>query len=182
MRKKFTVDTVDGTSVYAFGDCTDVEDSAVITRFKYWRLDDRRNPAKIYLKSAGVGAEAFMTWSVFDNFDYLYNFGSLQNQTGFPIHITVNPNDDFELGLSPNAVYVLRGEYHRSAQILSADDDTPEMPSDYHSLIMYQAMKYYAQLESAPEVLERAKDGMSRVMRQLIKNQAQPFRVGGPLA
>ena len=86
------------------------------------------------------------------------------------------------MGLAPDAIYVLTGEYHRSAQILSADADEPEMPSDYHSLIKYQAMKYYGQYESAQEVVDRANDGIRRIMRQLIRNQGQPFRVGGPLA
>lgn len=182
LRKKFTVNTVDGTSVYAFGDCTDVEDSAVITRFKMWRLDDQRNPPTVYLSSTGVGGETFVSYTSFDGFNSLYNFGSLQNQTGFPIHITVNPNNEIELGLTPGAVYVLRGEYHRSAQILSADADTPEMPTDYHSLIKYQAMMFYGQYESAPEIVDRADTGINKIMRQLIRNQGQSFRLGGPLA
>ena len=182
LRKDFEVDTVSGTDTYAFGVCTDVDDSAVISRFKTWRLDDRRNPPKIFLKSAGVGGQVFLSYTIWDNFEYLYKTGALQNQTSQPVHITVNPKDEIVLGTTPNDIYTLRGSYHKSAQILAADSDTPEMPSAYHNLIMYQAMEYYGLFESAPEIISRAQFGMRRLMNQLNRNQGQAFRVGGPLA
>lgn len=182
LRKKFNVNTVDGTDTYAFGDCTDIDDAALITRFKTWRLDDRANPPKVFLLSAGVGSEIFLTWTKWDYFEYLYKTGSLQNQTSFPVHITVNPKDEIQLGITPNDIYTLTGDYHKSAQILVADTDIPEMPTDYHSLIKYQAMIWYAESESASEVLMRGQIGYGRIMRQLIRNQGSPFRVGGPMA
>ena len=182
LRKDFTVDTVSGTDTYAFGVCTDVDDAAIISRFKLWRLDDRRNPPKIFLTSAGEGAQVFLSWTMWDNFEYLYKTGSLQNQTAQPVHITVNPKDEIVLGITPNDVYTLRGSYHKSAQTLVADADTPEMPVQYHDLIMYQAMEWYGIFESAPEIITRARKGINRLKNQLIRNQGQPFRVGGPLA
>lgn len=182
LRKDFEVDTVAGTDTYAFGACTDVDDAALITRFKTWRLDDRRNPPKIFLTSSGVGSQVFLSYTMWDNFEYLYKTGALQNQTSQPVHITVNPKDEIVLGISPNDIYTLRGSYHKSAQILAADGDIPEMPTVYHNLIMYQAMEYYGMFESAPEVVSRARVGMRRLMNQLNRNQGQAFRVGGPLA
>lgn len=182
LRKDFTVDTVDGTDTYAFGDCTDVDDAALITRFKTWRLDDRRNPPKIHLTSVGVGQQVFLSWTVWDNFEYLYRTGALQTQTAQPIHITVNPKDEIVLGITPNDIYTLRGSYHKSAQVLEANADVPEMPAAYHQLIMYQAMEYYGYYQSAPEVISRAQNGIRRLGNQLKRNQSQPFRVGGPIA
>jgi len=182
LRKKFVVDTVAGTATYAPGVCTDVDDAALITRFKTWRLDDRRNPPKIHLKTTGVGGQVFLSWSMWDNFSYLYETGTLQTQTSQSIHITVNPEDQFQLGIVPNDIYVVSGEYHKSAQILTNDTDIPEMPVDYHNLIMYKAMKYYGLSESAPEIIIRADDGIRLVGNQLNRNQSMPFRMGGPLA
>ncbi len=182
LRKKFTVDTVDGTDTYAFGDCTDVDDAAVISRFREWKLNDSRNPPKIYLTTTGVGGQVLLTYSPWDNFEYLYKTGSLQSQTSQPVHITVNPKNEIVLGITPNDTYTLIGDYYKSAQILAADSDTPEMPSQYHSLIMYQAMEYYGLFESAPEIVTRARGGMRRLRNQLKHNQDQPYRLGGPLA
>ncbi len=182
LRKKFSVDTVAGTDTYAFGVCTDTDDAALITRFKTWRLDDPRNPPKIHLTSTGVGGQVLLTWAPWDNFEYLYKTGSLQTQTSQPIHITVNPKDEIQLGITPNDIYTLIGDYHKSAQVLAADGDVPEMPAAYHDLIKYQAMQFYALFESAPEILARAEKGLNRLNRQLKRNQSQPFRVGGPMA
>lgn len=181
-RRSFEVDTVDGTGIYTFGDCTDVRDAAIISRFKLWRLDDLRNPPKIFLTSNGVGGQILLTWSPWDSFEYLYKTGALQTQTSQPIHITVNPNDEIELGIVPNDIYTLRGDYHRSAQILAADGDIPEMPDAYHSLIKYEAMISYATFESAPEILTRGMKGKQRINNQLKRNQSQPFSHAGPLA
>ena len=182
LRKKFSVNTVDGTDTYAFGDCTDVDDAALITRFKEWHLDDPRNPPKIYLTTTGVGGQVLLTWAPWDNFEYLYKTGALQTQTAQPIHITVNPKDEIQLGITPNDDYTLIGDYHKSAQILAADGDIPEMPIAYHDLIKYTAMEYYALFESAPEILTRAEKGKIRLMNQLKRNQERLFRTGGPMA
>jgi len=182
MRKKFTVDTVAGTDNYAFGACTDVDDAALITRFKEWHLDDPRNPPKIYLTSAGVGGQVLLTWAPWDNFELLYKTGSLQSQTSQPVHITVDPKDEIHLGITPNDIYTLIGDYHKSAQILAADGDIPEMPTAYHDLIKYTAMEFYGLFESAPEIISRAERGQKRLMNQLKRNQDQVFRRGGPLA
>lgn len=182
MRKKFSVDTVAGTDTYAFGDCTDVDDAALITRFKAWRLNDQRNPPKIYLTSTGLGGQVLLTWAPWDNFEYLYKTGSLQTQTSQPVHITVNPKDEIQLGITPNDIYTLIGDYHKSAQILAADADVPEMPTAYHDLIKYQAMEFYGFFESAPEIISRAENGMKRIRNQLKRNQDQPYRIAGPMS
>lgn len=182
LRKKFSVDTVAGTDTYAFGVCTDVDDAALITRFKTWRLNDPRNPPKIFLTATGNGGQILLTWAPWDNFEYLYKTGSLQNQTSQPIHITVNPKDEIQLGITPNDIYTLIGDYHKSPQVLAADGDVPEMPSHYHDLIKYQAMEFYGLFESAPEIISRAQKGIRRITNQLKRNQSQPFRIAGPLA
>tara|TARA_R110002096_G_C14661910_1_gene728353 strand:+ start:35889 stop:36614 length:726 start_codon:yes stop_codon:yes gene_type:complete len=182
LRKKFTVDTVAGTDTYAFGDCTDVDDASVITRFKSWRLDDQRNPPKIYLTSTGLGGQVLLTWAPWDNFEYLYKTGSLQSQTSQPVHITVNPKDEIQLGITPNDIYTLIGDYHKSAQILALDADIPEMPTAYHDLIKYQAMEFYGLFESAPEIVSRAQNGMKRLRNQLKRNQDPQYRIAGPMA
>lgn len=182
LRKDFTVNTVDGTDTYAFTDCTDVDDAAIISRFKTWRLDDRGNPPKLFLTSAGIGGQVFLSYTMWDNFEYLYKTGSLQTQTSQPVHITVNPKDEIQLGITPNDIYTLTGSYHKSAQILAVDGDIPEMPTAYHDLIKYQAMEYYGLFESAPEILARATKGIRRLTNQLNRNQGQTFRTSGPLA
>ena len=182
MRKKFTLVTSSGDDTYAFSDCTDVDDAAAISRFNSWRLSDVRNPPKMYLTSDGVAGETILTYTAWDNFEYLYKTGSLQSQTSRPVHISVDPANNIRLGITPDDSYTITGTYQRSEQVLSANADTPEMPGSYHDLIMYQVMEWYGLEQTAPEVLVRAERGMRRLRRQLSKNQLEKLRITGSMA
>ena len=182
MRKKFTMPTVDGTGEYAYTACTDVDLTTAIDRFKRWHLDVRRNPPIIYLTSAGVSGQTILTWAPWDDFEYLYLFGSRQSQTSRPIHITVDPEDKIRLGPTPDDIYTLTGTYYKSGQTLAADDDVPEMPTQYHRLIMYKAMEYYADYEAADNVERRSIKGTAQVLPNLIRNQGPKVRIGSSLA
>lgn len=179
-RHGFTVNTVEDDDTYAYGDVTDTTTSAVITRLSHWRLNDPRDPPKIYLTSAGVGTQNWMIWVPWEDFKSVYRIGT-QN-SGYPAHIAIDPQNNIVIGPKPNGIYTITGDYQRSAQTLAADDDTPEMPSQYHMLIVYEAMQRYGYTESAPEVLARGEKYAGILMRQLQNNQLPGFRLAGPLA
>ncbi len=181
LRRDFTFDTTSGVDTYASDAVTDVDDAAIITRFRAWRITDKRNPPKLYLTSSGVAGQTLLVWVAWDEFEYLYKTGAIQAQTSKSVHITNSPKDELVLGMSPNDVYTITGSYHMSAQVLATNTDVPEMPPAYHSLIKYQAMEYYGLFESAPEIISRAQRGMSRIMNQLNRNQGTRVRFGRPL-
>jgi len=180
MRVGFTVNTVSGTDSYAYGTVTDILTSAVITRFSRWRLFDENDPPKIYLTASGVGTEGWLIPLGWDNFKWLYRKGTQNN--GYPAHITIDPQNNIVLGPKPDGIYTVTGDYQRSAQILAADGDIPEMPTQYHDLIMYLAMEKYALFHSAQEVLVAARTGIGRILGQLEMNQLPPMPLAGPMA
>lgn len=182
MRSTFTVNTVASDDTYAYTDCTDSRLSLAISRFKRWIIldDDGRSNVKIYLQSSGVGTERWLTYLDWSSFRAIYKVGTQNNQA--PAHFTIDPQDNIVLGPKPDAVYVVSGEYQMSAQVLAANADTPEMPSDYHQLIVYRAMKKYAGFESAPDVLSRAVTEGNTVQRQLEFNQLPVPAQAPPLA
>lgn len=169
LRSDFTFDTVADDFEYSFGDATDVDAAATITRFSSWRFADYQNPPKQYLTSGGVGGQ---TWLIYAKFDWWRNIYSIGTQTsGVPHHIAVSPRDTILLGPTPDDIYTITGEYFKSPQILSDDSDTPEMPAQYHQLIVYKAMEKYAGYESANEVMIRAQYEGMPMLRQLYVNQ-----------
>lgn len=177
LRKGFTFDTVAGTSAYAYGSITDVDTSpAAITRFKAWY----RNSMKAYLQSSGVGTEYPLVWAEWEAFRRWYRYGTQNNQQ--PIHVSEDPSGQLVLGPAPDAVYVVSGDYQRSAQVLALDADTPEMPLNFHMLIVYEAMKKYAGYEAAAEVFTRANISASPMWRDIERNQLPPMTWGAPLA
>jgi hypothetical protein len=169
LRHTFTLSTTANDDTYAYTDCTDSTSGSAIIRFSNWRLNDCLDPPKIYLTSSGVGTETWMTWMPWEHFKTLYRRGT-QNAS-YPIHISVDPQNNLVIGPKPNGIYTLTGDFYRSAQTLSDNSDTPEMPSQFHYLAVYEAMQKYGYFESAPEVLARGREAGSDLMRQLELNQ-----------
>lgn len=179
LRKQFTLTTTASDATYAFGDCTDVSTASAISRFKAWLVDDPANPPHCYLQSAGAGTETVMSYIPYEAFRYMYELGT--HAEGQPTHISVDPADNIVVGPTPDDVYVITGEYHRSAQVLAANGDTPEMPSDYHMLIVYTAMEDMGFAEVAEEILQRSNVKRRRLLRQLETVQAPRLYMAGPL-
>lgn len=182
LRSTWTVDTVASDDTYAYGDVTDSRLSAVITRFRRWWLYDAEGFPNIrsYLTSAGVAGEKYLLPLPWASFRDLYKKGTQTNNA--PVHVAVDPQRNLVFGPKPDAAYTITGEYQMSAQVLAADADTPEMPSDYHQLIVYEAMKKYGAFHSAPEVSARGITEGNKVMRQLENNQRPECGLAGPLA
>lgn len=182
MRGSFTLSTSASDDTYAYGDCTDSVTSSAITRFSRWYPDD----FKIYLTSAGVGTEGWLTYQEWDAFKRVYRIGT-QNE-GYPAIVTVDPSENIVLGPVPNAAYTVSGDYQKSVQTLgaanpgSADTEEPEMPAQFHDLIWLGAMRRYASYESAPEVWAEAKSQHGELMRALESSQLPHPNFANPLA
>ncbi|TFH85271.1 hypothetical protein EQG41_18330 [Billgrantia azerbaijanica] len=178
MRKEFTLTTSADVDTYDYTSA--VDGGNTITRFKSWHFGDIYNPPKSYLESAGVGSESRMTFLPWAHFRSIYRIGEVAS--GAPRFITIDPNDNIVLGPKPDAAYVITGEYHRAAQVLAANDDVPEMPSDYHMAIVYLAMEDFGLYDAATEILSRARTKGRRLTRQLERTQLPKMRMSGPMA
>lgn len=182
LRHGFTLNTTANQDTYSYTSCVDGTTGSAIERFNKWRLEDPLDPPRIYRDSAGVGTENFLSYLPYTWFKQLYKLGD--HPPGYPAHITVDPQNNILLGPTPNDEYVISAEYFRSAQSLTGDGDEPEMPSQYHYLIIYEAMKKYGYDQSAQELIARGEIEGDRLKRQLENNQSgiNEFEVAGPLA
>ena len=126
MKSTFTVNTVSGTAAYAGSDCTDSRLSAAITqaRFNHWIIDDDDSPPKIYLTSEGVAAQRFIYFWPWEQFERIYRIAGQNTATGQPAYISIDPQLNFVLGPTPDAVYTVTGNYQRGVQTMTADGCT----------------------------------------------------------
>lgn len=180
LRSQFTVNTTSGVDAYAYGACTDSRLSATISRFSKWFANDNLTPPKCYLTSGGVGGQYFLKFIDWESFCSLYRIGNINPSS--PCHITVDPQDRLVLGPTPNDVYTITGDYQMGPQVLSVDDDTPEMPSKFHMLIAYDAMRKYAGDQAAQEAMTRAVNEGGHLRSILDLEQLPMWRSGRPMA
>lgn len=182
LRKEFTLTTTASDYSYAYGDCTDVATASAITRLRRWAFTDVYNRPKVYLQSAGSGTETWLTYIDWAHFRTLYLLGS--QAEGMPAHISIDPANNIVLGPTPDDTYVVTGEYHRSAQVLDTTDDTdtPELPTDFHMLIVFIAMEDAGLFDVADEIVARSERKKRRLIRHLMQDQLPAIRKARPLA
>ncbi len=182
LRSHFTLDTTAEDPSYAYGNCNDVGDDAAITRFRRWDLDSRERPL-IYLSADGKATERQLAIDNWTHFRYLYVRAT--HTAAYPGAIAVDVANNLYLGPTPDAVYRVTGNYWKSNQALAADADIPELPADYHMMIVWRAIVKYAYNTVSHEVLARAKAEGPPLYDALVLNQAYSrlsFSVAGPLA
>lgn len=180
MRTGFTFNTVSNTDLYAFGVITNVETSAFIARFGRWWAHDLNEPYLAYLTSGGIGNQYRLIYIPYDYFKDLYKIGTQNN--GQPIHISVDNRNRLILGPKPNAIYTVTGEFQLGVQVLAVDADVPDMPANYHDLVVYYGMEKYGADAVAAEVYTRAVREGGRLLRALERSQLPEVRIGEPLA
>jgi len=114
-----------------------------------------------------------------DSFRNLYQFGAMRTNYSRPVQVSVTPEKHLALGMTPDQPYVITGEYFSSPVVLSADTDTPAIPTRFHMLLVYDAMSAYAAFESAPEVDTRAQKARNKLWPVFLREQT-PALVSGP--
>jgi hypothetical protein len=186
MRAPFQVSTAQGVDAYAAAAVKDVSNPSApadIARFGAWQADDIYNPIKATPDPVGDYANQFylpyLEWNAFRR---IYKFGARQTQQGRPAHISVDDQQRLVVGPIPDGVYVIDGDYQRSAQILTTNTDIPDMPDYLHDLIAYYAMARYGTANIAVEVIARAQDESRNKMLMLEYRYLPSMGFGGSLA
>ena len=170
MRTSMSFTTVEGQASYTLAQIG-------ITDFGNWATDTFRN----YATSAGIQSEIFMDYLAYDVWRNSYQFGALRNSKSRPIQFTYDPVFSVGLGPVPVEGYTVIGDYYRVATELSADADTPAMPSQFHMAIVYRAMMFYGVSEASPEVYQEGKDEFQKLLGDISKQQLSHFEFGPAL-
>lgn len=141
-------------------------DAGIATRFSAW---DSRS-ISIYQTSQGPSNGTPLPFLDYVRYRDYYIIG---NQVGSrPVIHSVAPNLNLLIGPKPSDIgYTVEGEYRKSAQELTVAGDIPEMPEDFHMMIVYKALMKYARAEAAGEIYEDANTEYKRLKYQLEMKQ-----------
>lgn len=180
MRVGFTLQISAGVDTYAYGSAIDDNHGGPISRFARWLVTDPRCPPRAYLQPGGLGGQYYLPFIPWDGFQAIYRIGIMP--PGMPVHISIDPQNRLVFGPAPDNDYVIVGEYQRAPQELVSKDDIPEMPEQFHMVIVYDAMRKYAGSEAASEIMVRAQTEGGALKSSLRTDQLPRFRDSSPLA
>lgn len=165
MWEEFTFDTV--------VDQRDYLASAVsITDLSLWDTSS----FLIYEKALDTNDQNEMLFKIYSRWRGEHRRGMTARLSDRPQNFTLLPNNKVRFEPKPDKVYQIDGEYKRVAQTFAADADVPtNLPDDFHLIIVWQALKYYASYEDAPEVMDEAEIHFSDLLYRLEQEQLPEF-------
>ena len=169
LRKQVVKDLTPGIGVYSAADF-------LITDMDHW--DETTCRVALMPDLSDENYLEAMQWNEF--YDY-WLFGSRRTLQGQPLNASVGTDDRLNLAPIPSGPYKLAFEYNALPTPLAADEDVPLMPSKFHMLIVWRALRHYGMFESAPEVVARAEDAMNELQFRLMLEQTNQVTLGGPL-
>lgn len=174
----FSGETISGTREYS------ASAMSVSTRFSRWIFHGEQgdNLFTTYKASEGQDTEGFLTFVDWANFRRKFAIGSAVSDTGKPAYVTVNDQNELVFYPTPDAGYTVRGVYYKSPQTLSADDDVPEMPEDFHIAIQWRALMLLGAYDEAPNQVPNWTAEYFKVMQDLRSHQLPRIRQAGALA
>lgn len=95
---------------------------------------------------------------------------------GAPQMYTVMPDNTLQFDRPVNQVFSLKGAFWRRPSILTQDADLPLLPSEYSRIIIVRALKYYADREDAPELVNAAVSEYPDLLEKLESSQLDALR------
>jgi hypothetical protein len=171
MRQPFSFPLVAQKYSYTPGD-------ANIMQFASWKQDSLR----IYQGTTDARGETALGAMRYDDWRDLYQFGANRTNYSRPVAFAVSPEKNLVFGATPDAIYTVNGEYYTQPVDLVADLDVPNIPTQYHMLIVYRAMEHYGYHEVAAEALQRAAKMGGALLSRLRTHTLQPMTFGRALA
>ncbi|HYN54401.1 MAG TPA: hypothetical protein VES38_06825 [Methylotenera sp.] len=151
-------------------------EAGIASRFSQWDVDT----IKSFRTSVGVSNEFELGELFYSHYRSIYLTGSQSADT--PVCFSIGPDRKLLLGPKPNGIFTVSGQYWKSPQVLAANADEPEMPAEYHMLIVWMALEQYGLYESAGECVMRGQKNSKRYMNRLEINQLPDVGMANPLA
>lgn len=119
----------------------------------------------------------------YSNYTY-WLVGPENDQTGRgrPYTFTTTPEGYFDFYPRPDKQYVLTFDYSVKPQELALAADTPEvLPANYHDMIVWRTVMYYAQYSDKPQLFISAQKRYETYKNRLERNQLPPLSWGANL-
>ena len=91
--------------------------------------------------------------------------------SGPPSWFTVRPDNSILIGPTPDAAYTITYDYYKAPKVLSVDSDVPDIPAQFHRVIVGRALMLYGNFESAPDAKVQGQELYMAYLEQLKAHQ-----------
>lgn len=170
LRQTFFFNTTATVQIYAPAD-------AGIPLLQSWKLDSLR----FYNAAVGTNREQWMIFVQWEDFRDLYLIGANRGVQGPPRFFAIQPNKSIIFWPIPDDIYTIDGEYFIYEQPLVNDSDVPLFPQQFHDVIMFRALMWYAAYEEDGALASYAKTEYMRLLSELECDQLPAIQMGEPL-
>lgn len=139
-------------------------------RFRRWRRDDDTYSPWLYIDGAPNSLWP-LQFTQLDEFRSVYVYRTWGEST--PVAWTFDEANQLLVAPKPALAYKLRAEYWKAPVELAADADEPDMPEEFHLLLVWRALQDVAMFDAAPEVLAKAQANAGELRVRLLYDQAR---------
>jgi len=137
---------------------------------------------RIFENARGYDDEVWLRYFPWEDFRDIYIRSGNRDAMGRPIAWTIRPTDQaVVLWPLPDTGYTIVGEYFKRAQTMTANGDSPIFPEQYHEVIMWHALMFYAGFENASPEYALAKGFYGDLMSDLRRDQLPRITLGGSI-
>jgi len=100
-----------------------------------------------------------------------YSRAYLTTSAGKPNLYSIRPNGDVAFNATADADYTVYYDYYKAPAYFTGGTDAPTLPTRYHMLIVYNALRQYAQFDVAPELEAKAVLNFEDMLADLSRDQ-----------
>jgi hypothetical protein len=105
------------------------------------------------------------------------------NTIGRPDKVSVLDDNQLRFWPVPDGGYLVEAEYFikpvdLDPMVVDANSQISLIPEQFHWVIVYDALRYYANYENAPEIMNQAREGIALWMPRLEAHQLRGSQVG----
>jgi hypothetical protein len=107
---------------------------------------------------------------------YRAAFDIRAHEPGPPVYYSISPDKRIHFGPTPDREAAIRASYYKQPTELVEADDEPDMPPEFHVILVWRALMELASYDAAPEVYSRAMVNFTNVENDLFSDQGPKVR------
>lgn len=139
-----------------------------------WKTDDCRVYSEV-----DYSDEQQMVYVPWATFKRGLLIGTNRTATGTPYYFSTDRDNKLWVSPVPDGAYTFVGEYVKAADKMTANDDEPLFPEQYHMVLVWKAMLDAATKYGMSEKLAHATTEYARLLHELEMNQLPAVRFMG---